>query len=156
MHFPDHSFVSQISEGEGRPTVTLELREKPGFNEPLFNRQQLVLTLKPTLNYSRDDRFLFTVPFIPELNEYFGREHYYDWNKARAEKDGLGIITPLWTDHITLFGMERFSFGRQLFKTFGIAAQVSQPGLICDQLIRQMGGIQGCRAFKIKGVRNFD
>jgi hypothetical protein len=26
--------------------------------------------------------------------------------------------------------------------------------LICDQLIRQMGGIQGCRAFKIKGVRS--
>jgi hypothetical protein len=153
MHFPEHSFVAQISEGESHPTLTLELREKPGFNEPPFNRQQLVLTVKPILNYSRDDRFLFTVPFIPELNEYFGREHHYDWNKARAEKDGLGIITHLWTDHITLFGMERFSFGRQLFKTFGITAEVSQAGLICDQLIRQMGGIQGCRAFKIKGVR---
>jgi hypothetical protein len=153
MHFPQYSSVAQISEGERRPTVTLELREKPGFNGPLFNNQHLVLTVKPTLNYSRDDRFLFTVPFIPEMNEYFGREHHFDWNKARAEKDGLGIITHLWTEHITLFGMERFSFARQLFKSFGIAAELSQPGLICDQLIRQMGGIQGCRVFKIKGVR---
>jgi hypothetical protein len=151
MHFPEQSVVSQISEGR---TVTLELRDKPGFDEPPFGLQQLVLTVKPTLNYSLDDRFLFTVPFIPELNEYFGRQHYYDCDNARVEKDGLGIITGLSTDHITLFGMERFSFGRELFKTFGIAAEISQAGRICDQLIRQMGGIQGCRAFKIKGVRS--
>jgi hypothetical protein len=153
MQFGDHSSVAQISEGEPRPTVTFDVRERPGFDDPPFNSQQLVLTVKPTLNYSRDDRFLFTVPFIPEMNEYFGRAHHYHWNSARAEKDGLGIVTHLWTEHITLFGMERFSFARELFKTFGIAAELSQPGLICDQLIRQMGGPQGCRVFKIKGVR---
>jgi hypothetical protein len=153
MHFPEYSSVAQISDGEPRPTVTFELRHTPGFNEALFNLQNLVVTLKPTLNYFEQDRFLFTVPFIPEMNEYFGRQHYFDWNKARAERDGLGIITRLGTEHVTLFGMERFAFARQLFKTFGIRVEASQPGLICDQLIRQMGGIQGCRAFKIKGVR---
>src|SRR5439155_24041333 len=45
MHFPNYSSVAQISEGERRPTVTLELREKPGFDEPPFNTQQLVLTV---------------------------------------------------------------------------------------------------------------
>src|SRR5262249_50321998 len=61
--------------------------------------------------------------------------------------------THLWTEHVTLCGTERFSFARHFFKAFGIAAEVSKPGLICEQLIRQMNGIQGCRVFKIKGVR---
>jgi hypothetical protein len=93
------------------------------------------------------------MPFIPELNEFFGREHHLHWYEARAARDGLGIITELSTEHLTLFGVERFSFAKHLFKTFGIAATMRQPGLICDQLIRQMGGLQGCRAFKIAGVR---
>jgi len=153
MGFCEYTVVGQISGGEIRPTVTLQLRDKPGYDESPFRNQQLVLTLKPTLNYSRDNRFLFSVPFIPELNEYFGRQHHFVWNEARGEKDGIGIITRLWTEHITLTGMERLSFVRELFKAFGIAAEVSSAGLICDQLIRQMGGLQGCRVFKIRGVR---
>jgi hypothetical protein len=153
MKFEEYTIVGQISGVEIRPTVTLQLGDKPGYCESPFRQQHLMLTLKPTLNYSRNDRFLFQVPFIPELNEYFGRQHHFIWNEARADKDGIGIITPLWTDFITLTGMERFSFARELFKAFGISAEVSAPGLICDQLIRQMGGLQGCRVFKIKGVR---
>jgi hypothetical protein len=154
MQLSEHDTVAQISEGERRPTVTVQVGDKPGFNERPFNHQRLVFTLHPTLNYSRDDRFLFKVPFIPELNEHFGREHHLHWNEARAEKAGLGIITDLGREHITLFGMERISLGKQLFKTFGIEAEVSPAGLVCDQLIRQMGGVQGCRVFKIRGVRN--
>ncbi len=42
----------------------------------------------------------------------------------------------------------------QLFKSAGIVAKPSQAGLITSRLIAQMGGLQGCRAFKIAGVRN--
>ena len=35
----------------------------------------------------------------------------------------------------------------------GIAASPSKPGLIASTLIRQMGGLDGCRPFKIAGVR---
>lgn len=153
MYFSEGETVAQISEGERRPTVTVQLVERPGFNERPHNHQHLVATLKPTLNFSDDDRFVFTVPQIPELNEYFGRNYYFDWNQARAEKDGVGIITHLSTDHITLWGMERFSFAQKLFQTFGIAAEMRKPGLVCEQLVRQMGGLQGCRVFKITGVR---
>src|SRR5204862_4002512 len=66
---------------------------------------------------------------------------------------GLGIVTELDTEHITLWGMERFALFEQLFKAFGIALSLRQPGLVCDQLVRQMGGLQGCRVFKIEGIR---
>jgi hypothetical protein len=153
MYFSHHDTVAQISEGERTPTVTLQLGQKPWFNDHPTRGQHLVVTLKPTLNFSQDDRFLFSVPHIPELNEYFGRKHHLHWNQARAERDGLGIITELDTEYITLWGMERFSLFEHLFKTFGIAIELRQPGLVCEQLIRQMGGLQGCRAFKIEGVR---
>jgi hypothetical protein len=32
-------------------------------------------------------------------------------------------------------------------------AEPSQPGLVASRLIRQLGGLQGCRVFKIAGVR---
>jgi hypothetical protein len=153
MCFSENETVAQISDGDSGPIVTLQLPDKPGFNERPHRGQHLIATLKPTLNFFRDDRFLFTVPNIPELNEYFGRKHHISWNEARAEKEGLGIVTDLGTDHITLWGMERFSLAEKLFQTFGIAIKLSQPGLVCEQLIRQMGGLQGCRVFKIKGVR---
>jgi hypothetical protein len=153
MYLSEHSVVAQISEGEHRPTVTLQIGEVPGFNIRTFNHQLLVVTLKPTLNFSRDDRFLFTMPFIPELNDFYGREHSLQCDEARAERDGLGIITSLSTEYLTLFGVERFQFAKQFFKAFGIAATVRQPGLVCDQLIKQMGGLLGCRTFKIAGVR---
>ncbi len=153
MQLTERETVAQISEGERSPTVTLQLGEKPGFNERPHNSQHLVVTLKPTLNFSQDDRFLFSVPHIPELNQFFGRKHHLHWNGARAEKEGVGIVTSLGTEHITLWGMERSSFVKELFHTFGIAVEVRQPGLVCEQLIRQMGGLQGCRVFKIAGVR---
>lgn len=153
MYLSEGETIAQMSEGVREPIVTLQLGNKPGFNERPYNHQHLVVTLKPTVNLSLDDRFVFTVPNVPELNEYFGRKHHLDWNEVRAEKEGLGIVTNLGTDHIPLWGMERYSLAKKLFQTFGIATDVGQPGLICEQLIRQMGGLQGCRVFKIAGVR---
>jgi hypothetical protein len=42
---------------------------------------------------------------------------------------------------------------KNLFKFFGIESKPSDAGLVGLRLIEQMGGIQGCRAFKIAGVR---
>jgi len=153
MYFSEKKIMAQISEADRGPIVTLQLADKPGFTERPYSGQHLVATLKPTLHYSPDDRFVFRVPNIPELNEYFGRKHHLHWNETRAEKEGLGIITSLNTDHITLWGMERFALAEKLFQQFGIAAELRKPGLVCEQLIRQMGGLQGCRVFKIGGVR---
>jgi hypothetical protein len=153
MYFSENETVAQVSETEQGPIVTLQLTTKPGFAERPHNRQHLVATLKPTLHFSPDDRFVFRVPYIPELNEYFGRKHHLNWDETRAEKEGLGIITTLDTDHVTLWGMERFALAGKLFQQFGIAAELRKPGLVCEQLIRQMGGLQGCRVFKVKGVR---
>lgn len=153
MYFSEKETVAQISEAERGPIATLQLMGKPGFSDHPHGGQHFVATVKPTLHFSPDHRFVFTVPNVPELNEYFGRKHHLHWNEARAEKDGLGVITDLGTDHITLWGMERVALAEKLFQQFGIAAELRKPGLVCEQLIRQMGGLQGCRVFKIAGVR---
>jgi hypothetical protein len=153
MYFSENETVAQVSEAEQGPIVTLQFTGKPGYNEHPYSAQNLVATLTPTLHFSPDDRFVFKVPNIPELNEYFGRKHHINWDKTRAEKAGLGVITTLGTDHVTLWGMERFALAEKLFQQFGMVAELRKPGLVCEQLVRQMGGIQGCRVFKVKGVR---
>ncbi len=41
----------------------------------------------------------------------------------------------------------------KLFSVFGMKLEQSQAGKISRQIFQQMGGAQGCRVFKIEGVR---
>lgn len=42
---------------------------------------------------------------------------------------------------------------KAIFATIGIEAKPSPAGRVCDRLIRQMGGLDSCRVFRIGGVR---
>jgi hypothetical protein len=149
----EQSLIAHVYDNGRRPSVTIPILHKPGIQEFPLNTQDAVLIVKRGASIHDEDRFVFSVPNIPEMNHYFGRHHYFDFSRTRATKDGLGVITDVHSDHLTLNGMERFEFVRALFGAFDILCEISQAGLVCDQLIRQLGGLQGCRVFKIKGVR---
>src|SRR5258708_23854998 len=72
---------------------------------------------------------------------------------ARSETDCLGAIAPVAAQNLTLFSLNKMERLQTIFKTFGISARPSMAGRLATGLIRQMGGIQGCRVFKIPGVR---
>ena len=92
-------------------------------------------------------------PHIPELNEYYGREAHFIWNEVRSEHEGIGIVTSLTQDHLTIRALPSRELISRIFAAFGMKAEPSRAGLVASRLIRQMGGLQGCRVFKIRGVR---
>jgi hypothetical protein len=153
MHFEEQSVLGSVTDDGGTPYVSFQLPDKPFFDDIQLHTQHVVVSVRPLVDITKHEDRTFQIPFIPELNEYFGRKCYFIWDAARAEVDGLGIIIEVTRGHLTLHALESRSLITKIFEAFGMNAKPSQPGLIASRLIQQMGGLQGCRVFKIAGVR---
>ncbi len=152
MYIEERSALGSLLDSRGVPSLSFELRPKPFYDEPALHNQDLVVTVRPLLDTPNEET-TFRYPYIPELNEYYGGEAYFIRNEARAEMDGLGIITSVTRDDLTIHAVPRRALVSKIFEAFGMKADSSEAGRIAMRLIQQMGGIQGCRVFKIVGVR---
>jgi hypothetical protein len=131
-------------------SVTFQLPEKPFDSDIEVNSQHMVVSVTgPTIGEA-----MLTPPFIPQLNEYYGRNAYFIYNQARAERGSLGIIQKATSEQLTLRALPFAQVLAKMFGAFGITAKPSPAGLVSARLIDQMGGLQGCRVFKIAGVRS--
>jgi hypothetical protein len=151
MHFKQRSVIAAVTDDEP-PKTTFQLPEKPFYDGPEFMHQYAVVSLHPLVDMPSESA-TFSPPFIPELNEYYGRRLYYEYDKARAAHGGIDIITHVTTDSLTLRALDVSKLIQEVFGAFGIEARASQAGRVTLRLIQQMGGLQGCRVFKIVGVR---
>jgi hypothetical protein len=150
MAFGDKSVLGVSAEDGLGTSVTFQLPEKPFFSDIELHSQMMVVSVSaPNIG-----RAMLTPPFIPQLNEYYGRKAYFIYNKARAELGSLGIIQDVTSDQLTLRALPFTEVLPKIFETFGMKARPSPAGLVSARLIDQMGGLQGCRVFKIAGVRS--
>jgi len=151
MYIEDEKVLGLRSENEGIPSLTFELRGKPFYDDYGFHTQKYVASVNP-LEYGEDEQVTFNYPFLPELNDFYRRE-ICGADGVRAERNGLGVITNVRTDNLNIRAVPRRALIVNLFDAFGIKSQISEPGRIASRVIQQMGGVQGCRVFKIAGVR---
>ncbi len=151
MYIEEQSALGSLSDSRRAPSLSFELRPKPFYDEPELHNQDPVVTVRPLFG-TRNEETTFTYPYIPDLNEYYGSEAYFVRNQARVENDGLGIVTSVWRDDLMIHAVPCRGLVSKIFETFGMKADPSEAGRIAMRLIQQMGGIQGCRVFKIAGV----
>jgi len=154
MYFEEKAALAAIGESFGQIRVSFSLPQMPGFNERHSWSQNLVASISAWTGLYGNERLTLKTPFLPELNEYYGRNLYFEWNKARVEPDGIGIIVHLRRDDLTLSALDVSSLISKIFQIAGVRARLSKAGLVSSQLIQQLGGLQGCRVFKIAGVRD--
>jgi hypothetical protein len=154
VYISEQSALASVVNPETRPSLSLQLPPKPFFDDVAFYHQSVVVSLSPIVDLSGQEEFTFKPPHVPEINEYYGLEAQFLRTKARSEPDGLGVITHLTSNHLTMRALQNRGLIANIFRAFGMKAEASQPGLVASRLIKQMGGIQGCRVFKITGVRN--
>ena len=117
-----------------------------------LHTQCLIVSIGSPLD-DRDSSSTFWTPYVPELNPYYRHETHLGLHGVRVEVNGLGIVVPATESDVTIRALDRQKLVMKLFEAFGMKADASEPGLIGARLIQQMGGIQGCRVFKIAGVR---
>jgi DNA-directed RNA polymerase subunit RPC12/RpoP len=155
MYFSEGRTLASVSSGKGeQPRVTFQLPKKPIEQEKESYEQHFVMGIDPGIGLFGNEKWTLKTPFLPELNEYYGRECFFDWRKARVEPEGLGVIASVTTDHVTINSLNVSALIKRIFAEYGIEAQPSKSGLIATRLIEQMGGIQACRVFQIGGVRS--
>lgn len=155
MYFSEGSALGAIGDSSlGLPNVSFQLPAKPFAEETRLFEQHVVVAVNPGIGLFGNERATLHTPYIPELNEYYGRECLFDWDAARAELDGLGIISNASRSDLSLTALDTTGLVSRIFRVADIDATPSKAGLIATRLIRQMGGLQRCRPFKIPGVRN--
>jgi hypothetical protein len=148
--FPSKSVLGASQESALGTSVTFQLPEKPFDSDIELHSQHMVVSVTgPNIGDA-----MLTPPFIPQLNEYYGRNAYFLYNAARAERGSLGIVQNLTSEQLTLTALSFTRVLTKIFEIFGMTAKPSPAGLVSARLVDQMGGLQGCRVFKIAGVRS--
>jgi hypothetical protein len=147
----DHKWVLGSVSENGRMSVTFELPSKPFFDDVAFHMQKVIVSVNPI---STGENIILKPPYFPRLNEYYGRETLFEYNGFRSERDGMGLVTEVTQNSLTLYALEVRDLVKRIFEVSGMVAKPSPAGLITLRLIEQMGGLQGCRVFKITGVRD--
>jgi hypothetical protein len=150
MSFDEQSILGTVTQQFGQPTVTFQLPPKPCFTDFELHEQKLVAAIRPLI---QTPDFILRPPHTPELNEYYGRQIHFDSSKVRSEPEALGVIIEVTLADLTLRPLDSLQLITRLFASRNIEAKQSEAGKVGHRLIQQMGGLQGCRVFKIPGVR---
>ncbi|MFN4895004.1 MAG: hypothetical protein ACK5GN_09700 [Pseudomonadota bacterium] len=139
-------------EQEGRSSLSFSLPSRP------FDPQRVSYghTFAVDIDHrSYDENRCFSTPFVPELNEFFGRQQQYTggYDRGRATPFGLSVLCHGTDEVVTIRSFDPRAFFIELFKKCSIQCSIRKSSHVVLQLIQRMGGIEGFRAFKIEGVR---
>ncbi len=152
MHFGQVSTLGVVGTEFGKPKISFPLDSKPFCSDNWFHTQHLVASLSFIGALYGDEQHTFVPPYVPELNEFYGRsQHLYD--KIRSEPGRIGLVIDAADPSSSLNATSVPDLFEKVFEMAGFKSKLSAGGLIARQLIAQLGGVDGARAFKIPGVR---
>jgi hypothetical protein len=123
--------------------------EQSGF-EPFHGHW--MVTVRPLIEAAYSGSTL-RLPFLPDLNEWFGREISHRPREVRVEPKRVALFSTPWTASVQISPVREERLIRRVFERAGIVATASHPGIVASQIVRVMGGPFGCQLFKIDGVR---
>jgi hypothetical protein len=153
MYLGDAQSLGTVSRSNAKPRVSFQLNEKPFTSHKWFYTQHVVASLSFIAGLFGDDQFTLSVPYVPELNEHLSREMHFDYSKLRSEPNRIGAIIDVADADLSITALAVGDLFERLFGLSGFKAQPSNGGLIARQIIALLGGLQGCKVFKIPGVR---
>lgn len=157
-YWAERPVLGSVDESEGRPSLTFALPDKPVFDHPQLSQQQLAVSIRGGDPWTLKGTATFFPPYVPELNEYYGRNLHFDYARVRAEPrsiwNSIAFLTTVSDADVTLRALPTTELVAKMFEKFGIKATTNRPGRVTSRLLAQMDGPQGCRVFKIEGVRD--
>lgn len=152
--------VTSYAESDGAATASFALPDRPFDDEDTQAiNQKFVVTVDANQFGSASDDLTFETPYVPRLNEFYGRNFHFEYDKARAEPGSfghgaVGFITSIGSQRLKARAFRVYDWLRTFFDLFGIVVERSEPGLRAARLIRQLGGLQASRVLKVRGARD--
>lgn len=153
--------VPSYMETDGKAEASFALPDRPFDDDDVRSLSQKFVVVVDAKQYglSPDRDLIFETPFVPQMNEFYGRNFYHDYDAVRSQqgsldKGAVGIITAISTQRMQISAYRTFDWLTHFFALSKLAVERSEPGLRCKRLISQIGGLQDCRVLKVRGVRN--
>jgi hypothetical protein len=154
VHFEVHSVLGTVDEAEKSISVSFSLPSKRFSETAETQYQHAIATSRPLID-PQPAVGTFHLPYLPQLNQFYGlRAGPFDPFSARIEPDGLGTIVRLDQSHLSLQGVPPSQLLAEIFRLGGMSTKQSAAGRIATRIIHHMGGLEECRVFKIRGVRD--
>ena len=151
MHLGQTSVLGVVGHDKAQPRISFALNDKPFCGDILFHTQHLVASIGCGL-YG-EQRHTLSPPYVPELNERWSRIMQRQPDTFRLEPNRLGLVIDAADKDAFLYGLPVADLMEGIFGLAGYQTRLSGAGLIVQQLLTHLGGIQGARVFKIPGVR---
>lgn len=107
MFIDEKSVLASVSEDEQVPSFSFQLPEKPFFDELELHNQKVIVSMRPVSDISRSEKSTFKIPYLPELNNYYGYKAHFIPPEAHAEAGGLGIVTDITTQDVTIRALSK-------------------------------------------------
>ena len=154
-----HDVLAAYTEGDTRITASFALPDRSFDDEdPRALLQHFIVTVDANQYGSTSDDFTFETPYVPRLDEFYGRNFHFEYDKARSElgsvgHGAVGFITTVGTQRLEARAFRVHDWLRSFFELAGIAIERWEPGLRTARLIRQFGGLRSCRVLKVRGAR---
>jgi hypothetical protein len=86
-----HDVVASYTEGDTGATASFGFPDRPFDDEdPGALNQHFVVTVDANQYGSTSDDLTFETPYVPRLNEFYGRNFHFEPDKARSEPGSFG------------------------------------------------------------------
>lgn len=153
MYFSEAASLGVLVSESGKPRLSFGLTDKPFAGDTWFHTQHLVASLSFIGGLYGNEDYTLEPPYIPELNEFYARTMYFQYDRLRIESERIGILIDAADTDSSLYALPVAELIKRVFELAGYVSKLSSGGLIARQLIAQLGGLNGAKAFKIPGVR---
>ncbi len=153
--FNHHDVVGAYS---STPPESVTLPVPPGpFISDYGRFQNYALSIQTRQYGEQGGDLTFSPPAIVKMNEFLGRQYYFDYHAARADTRDtrtISIIQHVSAQTLSLYAVSITGYFQAYFRRLEIDMKQSRAGHVVKRLIAQIGGIQGARVFKVRGARN--
>ncbi len=148
------TIIADVDQKYGTPRISFQLPDMPTSNYDNYNvySQHFCVTISPITEFEYEG-YTLKLPYLPDMNEWYGRRIKPASLDTRIEPDAITLIIETHDAVETIYPIQHERLVKRLFERAGIKAVDSQAGLLAQKLIERMGELDGCRVFKIPGVR---
>lgn len=125
----------------------------PKFIDDLFHKDNAWVVNLSFIGFY-ENNYTIDLPNQEGMNELAKRELTFgSWEQVRVSDKGLVFCPDSRDDIITIRPVPVEKVVDVIFDKVGFKRRPSSPGIFAHKILQMMDGIEGCRVFKIKGVR---
>src|SRR5207248_5039009 len=107
--------VPSYTEGDAQASTSFALPNRPFDDDDVQSLNQKFVVVVDAAQYGTAGDLTFETPFVPEMNQFYGRYFYHDYDAARAQLGGMdkgsvGIITSISTQRLEVSAYHTFEW----------------------------------------------